>query len=901
MSQSKGIEAARLRETYAHENPTPWLQWGPYLSERQWGTVREDYSAEGNAWDYFSHDQSRSRAYRWGEDGLAGICDREQKLCFSIALWNGRDPILKERLFGLTNSEGNHGEDVKEYYYYLDNTPTHSYMKWLYKYPQQAYPYQNLIDENRRRKQTDSAAFEYELIDTGVFNQDRFFDVQVEYAKASPFDILVKITITNQGPESAALTVLPTLWFRNTWSWFLDTPRPHLAGRVPDGETFATIQAFPADGSPEMKLYCQSPVKLLFVENETNNERLWRTPNQTPYPKDGINEHVIHGSATVNPQLTGTKASAMYVLQLTAGESRELCLRLSPDGNLQGPFCQEFESTFTARIAEADAFYDALAPASLTAEQRIIQRQAYAGMLWSKQFFYYIVNDWLDGDPAGPPPPERRRNADWRHLYAAEVLSMPDKWEYPWFAAWDLCFHTVAFARLDPQFAKQQLQVLAHEWYMSPGGAIPAYEWSFSDVNPPLHAWAAQRIFEIEREMTNGDGDVDFLESIFRHCLINFNWWANREDQENNSLFEGGFLGLDNISVINRSNLQDFENQLGRRITLFQSDGTSWMGMFCLNMMEIALTLVSLGRKNYTGLAVKFFQHFVFIADALNNVGRRSQDPVQMWNEDDGFYYDFLKVWGNPDQYVSVDLRSLVGIIALFPVSAFDSKKLEPDCVLALRERMDWFMRKHPELMDFVCTRKTDSKDHVLLSYTNPDRLVRILTRVFDEMEFLSPHGIRGISRVYRDQPFTLRINGAILTERYTPAESTDGTFGGNSNWRGPVWFPINFILIEKLRIYHRFLGVDFKIEYPTHSGVRKNLSEIADDLARRLISVFEKDSNGRRPVYGGNQVFQSNPKWQNLVNFYEYFHGDNGAGIGASHQTGWTGLVAELLHQCSN
>ncbi len=900
MTQLKGIEAARLREAYAHENPTPWLRWGPYLSERQWGTVREDYSAGGNAWDYFSHDQSRSRAYRWGEDGLAGISDGEQKLCFSIALWNGRDPILKERLFGLTNSEGNHGEDVKEYYYYLDNTPTHSYMKWLYKYPQQAYPYQNLIDENRRRKQTDSGAFEYELIDTGVFDEDRFFDVQVEYAKASPSDILVKISITNQGPESASLTVLPTLWFRNTWSWFLDAPRPHIEGKISDGDACGTIHAFPSDASPEMKLYCQTPGRLLFVENETNNERLWGSPNQTPYPKDGINDHVIHGTATVNPQLTGTKASAMYVLQLTAGARTELRLRLSADLNLQGLFCEDFDSIFAARIAEADAFYDGLASSSMTAEQRLIQRQAYAGMLWSKQFFHYIVNDWLDGDPVGPPPPERYRNADWRHLYAADVLSMPDKWEYPWFAAWDLCFHTVVLARIDPQFAKHQLQILAHEWYTSPHGAIPAYEWAFSDVNPPLHGWAALRIFEVEKEITGGEGDVDFLEGIFRHCLINFAWWANREDHENNCLFEGGFLGLDNISVINRSNLQDFESQLGRRVTLFQSDGTSWMGMFCLNMMEIALKLAAVGKKDYTGLAVKFFQHFVFIADAFNDVGRRSQDPVQMWDEEDGFYYDFLKVWGDPDEYVSVPLRSLVGIIALFPVSVLDLKKLEPGCAHALRERMDWFLSRHPKLVEFVCTEKNGTGEHLLLSYADPDRLVRILARVFDEMEFLGPHGIRGISRVYRDQPFTLRINGAILTERYTPAESTDGTFGGNSNWRGPVWFPINYMLIEKLRIYSRFLGDDFKIEYPTRSGARKNLSEIADDLARRLISIFEQDSSGRRPVYGGNPVFQSNPKWQNLVNFYEYFHGDNGAGIGASHQTGWTGLVTELLHQNS-
>lgn len=888
-----------MSEAYAATNPVPWLKWGPYLSERQWGTVREDYSAGGDAWEYLSHDQARSRAYRWGEDGLAGISDAEQKLCFALALWNGVDAILKERLFGLTNKEGNHGEDVKEYYFYIDNTPTHSYMKWLYKYPQRAFPYQALVDENRRRKDTEPGAFEYELMDTGVFEGDRFFDVQVEYAKIATDDVAIRITVTNHGPDAAPITILPTLWFRNVWSWYTDVKRSVLKGSMNGVSGGAEIHATPADGTAEMMLYCDSVDELLFVENESNTQRLWGVANATAYPKDGIHDHIIHGAPTVNPAMTGTKASAVRRCTIGAGASVEWRLRLSSRLDLANPLGADFESAFADRIAEADAFYEGLAPSGLTAEQRMILRQAYAGMLWSKQFFYYVVAEWLDGDPAGPaPPPGRLRNADWRHFYAADVLSMPDKWEYPWFASWDLCFHTVVFSRLDPSFAKRQLQVLSREWYMSPDGAIPAYEWSFSDVNPPLHAWAAQRIFEMERARIGGEGDVNFLADIFRHCLLNFTWWANQEDSEHNSLFEGGFLGLDNISVINRSNLGEFERQLGRRVTLFQSDGTSWMGMFCLNMMEMALKLAELGRNDYDSFAVKFFQHFVFIADALNDAGSRGDDKVRLWNEADGFYYDFLRVDGEPDQYVSVELRSLVGVIALFPVSMLDLERLHPACASALRGRLDWFMREHPELMGFVRTDKPGAPETLLLSYANRERLERILSRVFDEGEFLSPYGVRGVSAAYRDRPFVLNLDGAVLSEGYTPAESTDGTFGGNSNWRGPVWFPINFMLIEKLRVYQTFLGDEFQVEYPTGSGVRRTLGEIANDLSRRLVSIFEKDSRGNRPVHGGTWNFRNNPKWSDLILFYEYFHGDNGAGLGASHQTGWTGLVAELLHQ---
>ncbi|MEI2782830.1 MAG: glucosidase [Candidatus Competibacter sp.] len=897
----QGKEAERLRQAYAEE--PRWMLWGPYLSERQWGTVREDYSEDGNAWDYFPHDHARSRAYRWGEDGLAGISDDEQRLCFALALWNGKDPILKERLFGLTNGEGNHGEDVKEYYYYLDNTPTHSYMKWLYKYPQAPFPYDALVAESRRRKQTDSHASEFELIETGVFADDRYFDVQVEYAKASPQDLLIKIQITNRGPSAAKLDVLPTLWFRNTWSWFHDAERPRLQGQPTGGpQGIAAIRATPDssddDVSP-MMLYCLRPDELLFVENETNGVRLWGGSPQTPYPKDGINDHVVLGRDTVNPALIGTKASAAYHLEIEPQETKTVRLRLSSILEHADPFGPDFEATFQARLQDADQFYASLGPEGLTDDRRAIQRQAYAGMLWSKQYYYYHVRDWLKGDPVGPPPPAgRSRNSAWTHFYASNVLSMPDKWEYPWFASWDLCFQSVVFARLDLQFAKNQLLTLAREFYMSPAGAVPAYEWAFSDVNPPLHAWAALRIHEIEKEVSGDSGDSEFLAQIFGYCLMYFTWWTNRKDSDQKGLFEGGFLGLDNISLLDRSHLGEFEAQLGKKLELYQSDGTSWMGMFSLHLMEMALELSRQGQTEYARLATKFFQNFVLIAEAMNSIEYRSQGQVKLWDDEDGFFYDVLRVSGNPDRYFSIRLRSLVGILALFPVAAVDFGQLDNDCIHGLRAQAKWFRDNHPEFLEQVLTTHADEKERHLLSFVKPDRLKTILKRVFDETEFLSPHGIRGISQAYRDTPCSLTVDGVTATARYEPAESSVGLFGGNSNWRGPVWFPINFLLIDTLRRYHEFLGDDFQVEYPTRSGQQRDLGQIADDLSRRLVGIFERGADGKRPVYGGDATFQSDPNWRDLILFFEYFHGDNGSGIGASHQTGWTGLVAELLHR---
>jgi len=891
-------EAIRLEEAHAKAGATKWLQWGPYLSERQWGTVREDYSAGGNAWSYFPHDHARSRAYRWGEDGLAGLSDEDQKLCFSIALWNGKDPILKERLFGLTNDEGNHGEDVKEYYYYLDSTPTHSYMKWLYKYPQAEFPYAWLVGENARRKQTDGAAPEFELIETGVFNDKRYFDVQVEYAKAAPDDVLVRIRVTNHGPETAQLHLLPTLWFRNTWTWFEGAAKPLLEGMLNDPLAgCASVLATPLrdhnpDGLQQMKLYCNGATRLVMVENETNTARLWPGNGGPAYPKDGINDHVVHGADTVNPALTGTKASAVYELEIEAGATVEVLLRLASDTGLHDPFGTEFQQIFTVRSAEADAFFEGIAAPGMSADRKLILRQAYAGMLWSKQFYHYIVKDWLQGDATQPPPPERWRNRSWTHFYADHILSMPDAWEYPWFAAWDLCFQSVVFARLDLAFAKQQLLILAREWYMSPTGAIPAYEWAFDDVNPPLHAWAALRILQTELE-TAGTEDLEFAQAIFNYCLLYFAWWTNRKDPDGDDLFGGGFLGLDNIAVINRSNMAALEGYLGRGLRLCQSDGTSWMGHFCLNLMELALKLAPRGAE-YPRMANKFMQHFVDIADRIDGFDHPLDGAIELWNEEDGFYYDVLKLDrdGGGSEYIPVKLRSLVGLIPLFPVLVLDLQKLEAGSSKELQERIDWYLRRHPELFSKVWDATAERH---LLSFVDPDRLRRILARVFDEGEFLSPHGIRSISRAYADTPFSLNVHGHELSERYEPAESSHGDFGGNSNWRGPIWFPINFLFVETLRKYHAFLGNEFTVEFPTGSGRQLTLDAIATELSRRLVSIFERKGN-TRPVFGGSAVFQQDPDWRDLVLFYEYFHGDNGAGIGASHQTGWTGLVAELL-----
>jgi hypothetical protein len=893
-----GKEAERLAQGYsATSNATPWMFWGPYLSERQWGTVREDYSEYGTAWSYLPHDHARSRAYRWGEDGLAGFSDENQRLCFALALWNGADPILKERLFGLTNDEGNHGEDVKEYYFYLDSTPTHSYMKWLYKYPQRAFPYADLVRENARRRGAEPYAFEYELLDTGVFEGDRYFEVQVEYAKAGPEDILIKVRITNRGPDAAALHVLPTLWFRNIWSWTAGTAKPTLKGQLAAAPGVSTIRAeHPEVGA--MTLYCETPDALLFVENETNAPRVFGAgaSSNTPYPKDGINDHVIHGSATVNPDLTGTKAAALHRLQIEPGQTVEVRLRLSRDAALAAPFGADFDATFGQRIAEADEFYAAVGPATLSDEQRAVQRQAYAGMLWSKQFYNYVVIDWLEGDPAYPPPPATRlqgRNANWNHFYASNVLSMPDAWEYPWFAAWDLCFQAVVMARVDLQFAKNQLMILAREWYMSPDGEIPAYEWAFSDVNPPLHAWAALRIYRLERELT-GKVDGLFLAGIFKYCLMYFTWWTNRKDADGNNLFSGGFLGLDNIGLFDRKALRNGAQ-------LYQSDGTSWMGMFCLNMLDAASELVvSREEAEYSRLAVKFFQHFVYIADAMNG-GHGPQGDVNLWDDADGFYYDVLRTADGG--HMSIKMRSLVGIMALYPVLMLDLTEPGVGTLSKpLQERLEWFLSNHSELMK-KANPLQQAEGHWLLSFVTPDRLRQILVRVLDEREFLGPHGVRGISRVYADHPYDLAVDSASIDGntqpvRYQPAESPSGLglMGGNSNWRGPVWFPVNFLLIEALLGFHRYLGDDFKVECPVGSGRQLTLREVATELGRRLTSIFQRDDRGNRPVYGGAQRFQQDPHWRDLVLFYEYFNGDNGAGVGASHQTGWTGLVAELL-----
>lgn len=927
---SANQEQDRVTAAYTNNPESNWLRWGPYLSERQWGTVREDYSADGNAWNYLPHDHARSRAYRWGEDGLAGISDDQQKLCFALALWNGNDPILKERLFGLTNNEGNHGEDVKEYYYYLDNTPTHSYMKYLYKYPQSAFPYSDLVNTNNQRTANDP---EFELIDTGIFADDRYFDVQVEYVKADIDDILIKISVTNHGPETANIHVLPTIWFRNTWSWYNSATKPQLTGEQNAGASYATIQAKDSEtDNDEMTLFCEATGPLLFVDNETNASRLFGSQNTSEYPKDGINDHIIDNTNTVRPELEGTKASASYPLTLNSGETKQLRLRLTAKKKqTPEPFGDNFENMFQQRKKEADTFYDAIANGQQSEELKMVQRQAYAGMLWSKQYFHYVVEDWLKGDPAGPKPPQQRlngRNKNWTHMRAADVLTMPDKWEYPWFATWDLCFQTVVFGRLDMDFAKNQLRLLAHEWYMSPRGAIPAYEWSFSDVNPPLHAWAALQLFKMEQQIKQNAGESDFtgdytfIADIFRHCLMNFTWWLNREDEDANNLFEGGFLGLDNISIVNRSDLDDFARQINaKKVELNQSDGTSWVGMFCLNMMELAIELCKHSPNEYAHLANKFLEYFFVVSDAINGVPSSTQEGeylIDLWDSQDGFYYDFMQVTtsSGQEEYHQIKLRSLVGVIALFPVYVINRDDLKHSGIhekfitkiKTLLERNEKQLRQvlrvssdtqKNSLSDnsSLSADLLENEDQFIFSFVSPDKLKKILTRVLDEAEFLSPHGIRGVSRNYLT-PYSLDVDGVTLSLKYEPAESSDGAFGGNSNWRGPVWFPINYMFIEKLKQYHTFLGDDFQIEYPTGSGQQYTLLEIANNLSLRLIKIFQKNDadQGNRPVYGGSETFQHGSTWQDLILFYEYFHGDNGAGIGASHQTGWTGLVAELI-----
>ncbi len=873
-------EELRLREDRARK--ANWKRWGPYLSERQWGTVREDYSPHGTAWDYFPHEHARSRAYRWGEDGLGGICDRHQFICFALALWNGKDPILKERLFGLDGHQGNHGEDVKEYYFYLDSTPTHSYMKFLYKYPQREFPYAQLLEENRRRGKRD---LEFELIDTGVFAEDRYFDVFVEYAKAAPEDILIRIEAVNRGPDAAEIHLLPTVWFRNTWSWGLDERKPKLR-REPSAEVAAIKIDHYYYGA--RWLYCEGAPHLLFTENETNYRRVFNFESSGPYVKDGIHDFVVRGVPTaVNPDDCGTKAAAHCARTVPAGGSTVLRLRLSPSApagaeGLNG----SFDAEIAQRRAEADEFYQSIIPAGIAPDRQNVMRQALGGLLWSKQFYHYDLNRWLKGDPAGPePPPERLtgRNHEWRHLYNADVISMPDKWEYPWYAAWDLAFHCIALALVDPDFAKEQLLLMTREWYMHPNGQLPAYEWAFGDVNPPVHAWAAWRVYKVEMKR-RGAADRKFLERIFQKLLLNFTWWVNRKDTEGRNVFQGGFLGLDNIGVFDRS------APLPTGGHLEQSDATSWMGMYCLNMLAIALELA---RENpaYEDVASKFFEHFVYICEAMNNLGGQN---IELWDRSDGFYYDVLH--RDNGQAMPLKIRSMVGLIPLFAVETLDSEIV--DKLPGFKRRMQWFIENRPALGEHVETQSLDDGPRRFLSLVNRHRLKRVLAYMLDENEFLSPYGIRAVSRYHLEHPYKLPVNGTEYRVDYEPAESSTGLFGGNSNWRGPIWFPVNYLLIESLQKFHFFLGDHYQVECPTGSGQWTDLWTVAGEISQRLTAIFLRDERGRRPVFGGVEKFQSDPHWRDLIPFYEYFHGDNGAGIGASHQTGWTALIAKLIQQ---
>jgi Mannosylglycerate hydrolase MGH1-like glycoside hydrolase domain len=878
---NEGAEHLRLEED--RRRTQNWKRWGPYLSERQWGTVREDYSANGEAWDSFPHGHARSRAYRWGEDGLMGLSDRHQYVCFSIALWNGRDPILKERLFGLAGSQGNHGEDVKECYYYLDSTPCHSYMKALYKYPQREFPYQWLLDESRKRGRTDP---EFELLDTGVFDEDRYFDVFAEYAKASPDDVLVRIRVFNRGPEEAVVHVLPQIWFRNTWSWGLGQRRQRLrAGEAHAGRALVEVDS---EYYGRLVLQCEGSPELLFTENESNARRLWGGDNESRYVKDGFHDYLVHGVAdAVNPDRVGTKAAAAYVLEIPAGESREVRLRLSRATTPEDPFGADFDRIFEDRIREANAFYAGLATPDLSEDARAVQRQAFAGLLWSKQFYHYDVNRWLRGDPAGPEPPKERlhgRNSEWGHLFNADVISMPDKWEYPWYAAWDLAFHTIPLALVDPDFAKQQLVLLLREWYMHPNGQLPAYEWAFGDVNPPVHAWAAWRVYKIDKKRS-GTGDRKFLERVFHKLLLNFTWWINRKDSEGKNVFQGGFLGLDNIGVFDRS------SPLPTGGHIEQSDATSWMGMYCLNMLAIALELAREDNA-YEDVASKFFEHFVYICRAMNNIGGAG---IELWNREDGFFYDVLDL---PDgRKFPLKVRSMVGLIPLFAVETLSSATV--DRLPGFKRRMQWFLENRSDFAQHVETDTTpDGKVKRFFSLVDRQRLKQVCRYLLDESEFLSPHGIRALSRHHRENPYVLSVMGMEHRVDYEPAESTTGLFGGNSNWRGPIWFPVNYLIIESLQKFHFYLGDAYKVECPYGSGQMRTLWDVAGDLSRRLNRIFLRDPDGRRPVFGGSRKLQTDPHFRDHVLFCEYFHGDNGSGIGASHQTGWTGLVAKLIQQ---
>jgi hypothetical protein len=886
--RAEGAERRRLAEDARREKN--WKRWGPYLSERQWGTVREDYSEGGDAWNYFPHEHARSRAYRWGEDGLLGITDREGRLCFALALWNERDPILKERLFGLTNGEGNHGEDVKEHYFYIDSTPTHSYMKALYKYPQDEFPYHRMLEESRGRGKYDP---EFELSDTGIFDARKYFDVFAEYANSSPNDILIRVTVANRADEPAVLHLLPTLWFRNTWAWGRSGegywPRPWM-GAASDGTLAADHESLgrfrlAAEATGE-----SGPFEWLFTENETNTERLYGAPNRTPYVKDAFHEYVVRGRRdAVNPAREGTKAAAHYRLEVPAGGSVTVRLRLFHES--EGPaelFGAEFDETFAARLLEADEFYDSVIPQGLSADARRVARQSYAGLLWTKQFYHYIVADWLAGDPNFPSPPRSRlegRNYDWQHLYNRDVVSMPDKWEYPWYAAWDLAFHMIPFARIDPQFAKNQLVLFLREWYMHPSGKLPSYEWTFNDANPPVHAWACWRVYQLAAEL-EGKPDRHFLERIYPKLLVNFTHWVNRQDVEGKNLFAGGFLGLDNIGLFDRS------QPLPNGALLQQADGTAWMGFYCAVMLEMALELAR-AESEYEDIASKFFEHFVGIVDAINALGEGG-----LWDEEDGFYYDEIKSNGRE---LPLRVRSMVGLIPLIAVVHLDEEVIGR--LPGFAKRLRWFLENRKDLARYISYAETSREGHKhhirLLSIPSRERLEKVLRYMLDETEFLSPYGLRSLSRAYGERPYVLRLGGQEYRIGYDPAESTSGMFGGNSNWRGPVWLPVNFLLVEALERYHHFYGDELRVECPRGSGRMMNLAEVARELTRRLTSIFARDEEGRAPWQGVEErLFANDQHWRELVLFYEYFHGDTGRGIGASHQTGWTALVAPLLER---
>lgn len=878
-AQDNTAEEKRLADNAGHK--VFWKKWGPYLSERQWGTVREDYSVSGEAWEYLPHDHARSRAYRWGEDGIAGISDIRQDLCFAIALWNGKDPILKERLFGVNPKEGNHGEDVKELYYYLDNTPTHSYMKYLYKYPQEEFPYKKLVDTDRTRTRNDP---EYELSDTAVFDRDGYFDVFVEYAKAGPEDILIRIEVCNRGKDKASIAVLPTMWFRNTWSFGMIKDKPDIVLLRESSEWDMLKAAHEQAGT--YFLACEKGDKILFTENETNTERLFRIPNKTPYVKDAFHTAVVQGDYDLlRDKKNGTKCGILYEFEVPGGESRLIKLRLADKEFSANPFGRAFDKIINDRISEADAFYARLAPEVPVSDAVAVQRQAFAGLLWSKQYYNYEIEAWLNGDKGQPRPPERRkrgRNHGWPYLFNRDIISMPDKWEYPWYAAWDLAFHCVPLAMTDPDFAKKQLILFLREWYMHPNGQIPAYEWNFSDVNPPVHAWAAMKVFQIERQF-RGTGDITFLKRVFHKLLLNFTWWVNRKDSEGHNIFQGGFLGLDNIGVFDRSR----ELPTGGHIE--QADGTSWMAMYALNMMDLALEIAQ-EDPSYEDVASKFYEHFVHIAESFNHFGEHG-----LWHEEDGFYYDALHL---PNGTVTpLQVRSLVGLTPLFAVSVINRDIF--DRLKGFKKRLLWFRNNRKDLNKFLAIEELQEGKDILLSLTPRKRLTRILQRVLDENEFLAPGGIRSISRYHKDHPFVLHVNGNEYRVDYEPAESRTDLFGGNSNWRGPVWVPMNYLLIEALKKYYDYYGDSLQAELPAGSGNFFNYWDVAKRLSQQLTRIFIKDETGKRPVHGDEERYRNNPHFKDLVLFYEYFHGDTCKGLGAGHQTGWTGLVAEMIQWC--